>query len=415
MERKIIDKISNIIDLKSEEIINFTKSMVGELSENPPGDETAVAGLIKSQAIKWSLPEPKIWSKKDNRPNLIFGVEGNNGGKTLIFNGHMDTKPIGDTSKWSIDPYNPSIKNGKLYGRGSTDMKSGIAGILAAAMSILNSSVSFKGNIILAITADEECGSAYGARVLVEKGLKGDAVLIAEPSGMKKDFDSLGVACRGALLGKIIVHGTQMHSSISDQGGCINPSVKMAKVIVEFSENLKNYLNYKPHYLYPNGPTINPGVTLGGGISYGVIPGDVNFGFDIRIIPGMDIKTLVRDIENFLKKLRDKDTDLKAELVLEEPPLDNLPPAEIKRDHPMVLSCIDMTEEVTGLKPNLLGVPFSTDAIYLANQLNIPTIPSFGPGLIRLAHAPDEYVEVKAIIDSAKIFALSALEYLNKY
>ena len=413
MKKEILEKINGIVDSRREEIIHFTKLMVKELSENPPGDEAGVAKLIEKQALRWGLHKPEVWSKKVSRPNLIFKISGSKSGKTLIFNGHIDTKPIGDTSKWSIDPYNPSIKNGKLYGRGSTDMKSGIAGIIAAAMAILNSGIKLNGNIILALSADEEAGAGYGAKFLVEKGLKGDAILIAEPSGIEKDFDSLGLACRGAILGKVVVYGTQMHSSISDQGGCINASVKMAKVLVEFAENLKRCLHYKPHYLYPGGPTINPGVILDGGVYYGVIPGVASFGFDIRVIPGMDLGRTKKDIKNFLNKLMKKDKDLKAELVLEKAPLDDLRPVEISKEHPLVRSCMEAEKSVLGIKPKLYGVPFSTDAIFFANKPNIQTIPSFGPGLIKLAHAPDEYVEVEAIIDSAKIFALSAVEYLN--
>jgi len=281
-------------------------------------------------------------------------------------------------------------------------------------MAIIRADIEFKGCITIVLSADEEAGSTFGAKVLVENGLKGDAILITEPSGMYEDFDSLGLACRGVLLGKVIIYGTQMHSSISDKGNCINASVKMAQVLIEFNKNLKKSLNYDPHYLYPNGPTINPGVMVNGGIFYGVIPGEASFNFDIRTIPGMNNEKLVSDIKKFLTNLMKNYKDLKAELVLEKYPLDNLLPAEIDRNHPLVRSCVTVTKQVLGREPKLIGVPFSTDAIYLGNELNIPTIPSFGPGLIKLAHAPDEYIEIKSVIEAAKIFAGVSINYLNE-
>lgn len=409
-----LEDISKIIDSDEKDIIDFARNLVKTNSENPPGDESGVAEIIINKALDWGLSEPLIWQKKEKRPNLIFTFGDQNNGKNLILQAHTDTKPIGDKSKWHINPAEPAILNGKLYGRGSTDMKGAVTAMLASVMAIIRAGIELKGRITIVLSADEEAGSIFGAKVLVENGLKGDAILITEPSGVNEDFDSLGLACRGALLGKVVVYGTQMHSSISDRGGCINASVKMAQVLLEFNKNLKQYLYYSPHYLYPEGPTINPGVMVNGGIFYGVIPGEASFGFDIRTIPGMKNEKLVREIKNFLADLMKNDKDLKAELVLEKPPLDNLLPAEIDKNHPLVHSCVTVTKQVLGREPKLLGVPFSTDAIYLANELNIPTIPSFGPGLIKLAHAPDEYIEIKSVIEAAKIFAGVSINYLNE-
>jgi acetylornithine deacetylase/succinyl-diaminopimelate desuccinylase-like protein len=110
MGDEIINKIENLVEEKKEEIIDFALSCVKQLSENPPGDETAVANLIMEKAADWGLREPKIWAEKKNRPNLLFSIKGRGKGKVLILLGHMDTKPIGDVSKWGvIDPYKPVL------------------------------------------------------------------------------------------------------------------------------------------------------------------------------------------------------------------------------------------------------------------------------------------------------------------
>ncbi len=408
--------ISDIIDSKSEEIIDFALKCVEIPSETPPGDESLMADFIIKESKSWLLDSPEIIIKKEKRPNLIFNIKGLKKGKRLIFCGHMDTKPLGDVLSWkSIDPNKPQIKQGKLYGRGSTDMKGALAGMLLAAYAIKLSKIPFNGELSLLFTADEEGGSNFGAKYIAKAGLRADAIVIGEPSGEDKNFSSISLACRGALAGKIVVHGTQMHSSISDRGGCINPSIEMAKVILEFATNLKKKLHYNDHKLYPLGPTINPGVLLDGGVFYGVIPKTVSFGFDIRVLPGMTFEKLKNDIEEFLIYLERKNRDLNAELVFEKPPMIVwTPPSEISEHHPIVESCISSTKRILGYEPKKVGAPFTTDAGFFDSFSNIATISSFGPGYIKLAHGPDEYIEVQSIVDSAKIYALTALDFLNK-
>lgn len=408
--------ISDIIDSKRQEILDFALRCVEIPSETPPGDESMIADFIIKESNSWLLGSPEIEAKKEGRPNLIFNIKGSKEGKRLIFCGHMDTKPLGDVSSWkSIDPNKPQIKEGRLYGRGSTDMKGALAGMVLAAHAVKRSRIPFKGELSLLFTADEEGGSNYGAKYIAKRGLEADAIIIGEPSGEERNFSSISLASRGSLAGKIVVRGTQMHSSISDRGGCINPSIEMAKVILEFATNLKDRLHYKDHKLYPLGPTINPGVLLEGGIFYGVIPNAVSFGFDIRVLPGMTFERLKADIEEFLVHLKRKNKDLNAELVFEKPPMIVwTPPAEISEDHPIVDSCISSAKKILRYEPKKVGAPFTTEAGFFDSFSNIPTISSFGPGYIRLAHAPDEYIEVQSIIDSAKIYALTALDFLNR-
>jgi len=413
MERKVVDSISRAVEGMRDEIIDFTMTLVRELSETPPGDERGVCRLLTGKAAEWGLPAPEVISSREERPNLLFTVRGNHEGRTLVLSGHTDTKPVGDASPWIIDPYEPEIIDGRMYGRGTTDMKGAIVAMLAAAHVLGTCGVDLHGDLMLAFTADEEGGSAYGARLLTERGLKADAVVIGEPSGTDSSFDTIHIACRGASLGQIEVRGTQMHSSLSDRGGCINASVKMAKVLTAFADHLKENIRFTPHELYPLGPTVNPGVTLSGGIFYGVVPGEASFGFDIRVIPGMTHKGLVEDIEAFLAKLRKEDPELRVEYVPERPPLNWLGAVEIERDHPVVGACRDAVKTVMDIDPLIEGAPFGTDGVYFKGYLGIPTIPSFGPGLIKLAHGPNEYVGVDDLVNSVKIFAIAAADYLS--
>jgi acetylornithine deacetylase/succinyl-diaminopimelate desuccinylase family protein len=410
-----VQKIVKAVDTAREDIIAFAVDLVREPSENPPGDESGVAARVTSKAEKWGLPRPEVIATRQNRPNLVFTIGGSRPGRSLALSGHMDTKPVGDPTQWRVDPRTPQIVDGRLYGRGSTDMKGAVASIMAAAMALLSSGVKLGGDLILALTADEEAGSAYGAEVLIQRGFEPEAMIIAEPSGETTDFDCLGVACRGAVLGRIVVHGTQMHSSLSDRGGCVNASVKLARVLTEFADNFKSHLRYTPNDLYPRGPTINPGVILEGGVFYGVVPGRASFGFDIRVTPGLTLDSVVEDINGFLAGLMSKDEELVAELVLEDPAIRWAPAATIRPDHPLVTSCLQAAREIVGVQPRLGGMPFGTEAaFYKRAGLRTQIIPAFGPGLIELAHRADEYVNIKAVLDGAKLFAVSAATYLSR-
>ena len=416
-----LDKICNFIDGIGDEIVNFTLDCVKQPSETPPGDETAIARLIIKKAIDWGLGKPKILTKKKNRPNIIISLNGSKKskkGKKLIFSGHLDTVPLGDSKKWKvIDSKNPAIVGDRIYGRGSTDMKGALAGMLAAAYAIRSTKMPFNGELELMFTADEEAECDYGAKYLTGIGFDADAIIVGEPSGEKKNFDTIGITSKGIMLGKILVRGTQIHSSISDRVRCINASVKMAEVLLKFSDDLKKNLRFEPQKLYPLGQTITPGVTLEIWTTHGVVPGLARFGFDIRVIPGMKFETLRKDIENFLKKIKKADKDLDAELVFEKPSTADawLSPAEIDEKHPIVEICINSAQKILGYKPLRAGVPFSTEASFYINRLGIPSVSSFGPGFIKLAHGPDEYVETKSIIDAAKIYAITALEYFGDY
>lgn len=412
MESDLVLRISEAIDAKRDELIEFTRQLVSCLSENPPGDERAVAAMIREKMVAWDLPEPEVWAMEPSRPNVICTCKGSGGGRTLLYNAHTDTKPIGKGT-WTYDPYHPEIVDGRLYGRGSTDMKGSVAAMMAAAWALRVCKVDLKGDLILALTADEEAGSTYGAAALLDRGVQADAVVVTEPSGRERSFDSLCLASRGVCCAKITVYGTQMHSSLSDQVGCVNASVKLAKVLSRMAETFKARLMYVPHRLYPQGPTVNPGVLLSGGVFYGVVPGEAWFGSDIRVLPGMTFEGVKADLEAFLCDLEAEDPALQTILSFEDPPLGWTPAAEIEAHHPLVVACMQATEAVLGTRPKLTGFAATTDARFFHHQLGIPTISAFGPGLISLAHAPDEYVEVEDVVKAAKIFALAAIGYIG--
>lgn len=400
------------LEARRQQIVDFACELIETPSINPPGDERQVAGLISRQAIDLGLGKPEVLAARPERPNLALRVRGGRPGPTFMLNGHMDTKPVGDRSEWHTDPLVPTILDGQLYGLGSSDMKAAVAAMLYAAATLAPVASGLAGDLLLVFTADEEYGSKHGAIWLAESGLlKADVGLLGEPSGITREWEALHVLGRGITAFRIKVYGTQMHSSCSDILPSVNAAVKMANVLARVPDDL--HLQFPAHPLCPQGITVNPGVIVSGGVTWGVYPGYAEFATDVRTLPGMTREGVRRDLDAFLARRRAEDPELRVEWEFAEPPLGWIEPQEVSADDPLVKSTAWAAEQVLGFRPPLSTFPGATDATAFQHQAGIRCIPSFGPGLLPLAHGPNEHVAVESIVQAAKIYALAVADFLS--
>lgn len=340
------------------------------------------------------------------RPNVVAEV--GSGGRTLILNGHMDTKPAGDEAAWRTPPWDPVLRDGRLYGLGSTDMKGAVAAMIHAGAALAETG-RLPGTLKVVFTADEEAGSKFGAAWLAPSGeVRADAALVGEATGIGSGWEYLAVASRGFSAFRIRVRGTQMHSSLSEHLPSVNASVKMARVLARFAQDFRPTYEGSPDV--PEGPTVNAGVLVRGGIFYGIYPGEAEFGVDVRTVPGMTLERLRKDVESFLETARaeDPELDVHAEWV---PELEWLPPCAIDAEDPLVAAAEEAAETVLGRNVPRGVMPAFTDGTHWA-LAGVACVPAFGPGLLPLAHAPNEYVSVREIVEAARIYALTALRYL---
>lgn len=408
------EMIIDFIDSHRDELIQFARRLISIPSVNPPGDERKIAQAVADEVIKQKLGAARHHAKKEERPNLVLEIQGGRPGKTLLWNGHLDTKPVGDLDKWLTNPFEPIIQDGKLYGLGAADMKSGVAAFVFAAAAVKEVIKEWTGSLLLVFTADEEAGGSYGAEYLCKEiGLKADIGLIGEPVGIQKNWETLDLISRGETCFRIQVRGTQMHSSIADLVPSVNASVKMAQVMATFSQRMT--YTYEPHPLCPQGVTMGVGVMLNGGVYYGVYPGFAEFCTDVRLLPGMTPQNVRRDVEKFLEQLRREDPELEVHLEFEPPPLGDISPVVVSEDEPFVTHLKNATESVLGRCPPFGAFPGWTDARFFDSLLGIKTIPAFGPGLLTVTHAPNEYVHVESIIEACKIYALAACDYFHHH
>lgn len=404
------EALNDFLHSRQSEILEFARELIRTPSPNPPGDERAVANLVVGKLRDLGIDEVETLGADETRPNLIARLEGSRQGPTLMLSGHLDTKPAGDMDAWDTDPWDPVVKEGDLIGLGSGDMKAAIAGMVYAA-GALKAWREFSGTLVLVFTADEEAGSVLGSKWLAEQGhLSADVAIIGEPSGITSEWQAIHLISRGAALFKVRVNGTQMHSSISDRIKGINATVKMASLIGRMDSQLGEYLTYDEHPLCPTGPTINVGVMASAGVFYGVYPGQAEFACDIRTLPGMSEEALKADVQRFLDDAMADDPELKAELVWEI----MVPATEIDPSEPVVGALRRAAADVLGFEPALDAFPGATDASHLQLTAGIPCVAAFGPGMLPRAHSPNEHMAVEGAFQSARIYALAAVTYMEE-
>lgn len=390
----------DVLAARERELVELARELVATPSPNPPGDERACAALVHDAMRTLGYRDVRVVARAPERPNVVGEVGA--AGPSLILNGHLDTKPAGDETEWETSPYDPVIRNGRLYGLGATDMKGAVAAMVHAGGALAETGT-LEGTLKVVLSADEEAGSAFGVRHLVaERAVEADAVLVGEPTGLTDGWEYVAVASRGISCFRLRVRGTQMHSSLSDRLPSVNASVKLARVLTRLVDELG----------LPEGATLNAGVTLRGGIYFGIYPGEAECGFDVRTVPGMTLEWLEAAVAAFLGRLREEDPelDVEAEWV---PELTWFPPSAIPEDHPLVRAARTAARDVLGREVPPGTMPAFTDGTNWSAG-GMASIPAFGPGLLPLAHRPNEYVEVREVVEAARIYALAALRYASE-
>jgi acetylornithine deacetylase len=394
--------------LREGAALDLARRLVATPSVNPPGDERAAAQVVCERLDEAGI-EWEVVAAEEHRPNVIAHVRGAEPGRTLILNGHLDTKPPGDLERWARDPWGAEVDAaGELHGLGSGDMKASVAAMVEAACALRAWGLP-RGELTLVLTADEEAGSVLGARFLAENGhLRADAAIIGEPCGIVREWEAIDLVSRGAALFRVRVTGTQMHSSLSDRLPAVNATVQMGRLVDRMHRELRGRLTYDEHPI-GGGPTVNVGVTARAGVFYGVYPGEAEFACDLRTVPGMTRESVEADLRAFLDDARADDPELDAELDFEV----WVPPSEIAPDEPVVLALREAAASVLGEEPPLAAFPGATDAPHFQLTAGIPTVAAFGPGFLTRAHAPNESLPAASVEQAARIYSLAAAAFLR--
>lgn len=388
--------MSHNLDEDSGELIELTKELLRVRSENPPGDQSAIAEFLESKMKEIGLQVEK-YDYEPGKPNVIGKLVGKNRRPILMLNGHVDTVPAGDIDMWRSNPFEPVVRDGKLYGRGAADMKGGLAAMIYAAKKIIDAELDLSGSLLVTCVVDEEV-TGYGTQSLVDRGYTADFAIVGEPTEL-----AVLTAHKGALEFTVTTTGKSAHGSTPRKG--LNAIYKMSKVCLA----LEKYLDELEKTRHPlvGSPTISVG-KIHGGTAVGVVPEKCQIWVERRTVPEESLDDVKAGIETLLKRLRDADPELNVDwkVTLE------VDASETPSESPIVKRSLEAVSEVTGTTATAKGFVAVCDMRFLVNQGRIPTV-ILGPGSMDQAHVTDEYVEIQQLVNSAKIYYLTAKKLLQ--
>jgi succinyl-diaminopimelate desuccinylase len=380
------------------DVVELARALIRAPSPNPPGDERAAAAVVGDALQALGLPAAERIARDAMRPNLLVSIEFGAGGRHLVLCGHMDTKPVGDAS-WTTDPHGAERDGDRLYGLGSADMKGALAAMLAAAGRLAEDPPP-AGRLSLLFTADEENGASFGARhVTRTRPLAADAVVIGEPGGIEEDFDRLHLVSRGIARMRLVARARQGHSSLADDLAMRNAGVDAARAVLAVHDDLGLPVPPDAHGLAGWRATVNTGLAFRGGVGYGVLPGHISVDTEVRLLPGMERDEVTAAFRRALGAVAAR-TGADLELSFDEPPNDWLPATMVEPSHPLARTAARACATVLDHDVRASVFPGTTDATFFAE----PTLPALGPGLLRRAHAADEWVSVQAVHHAVEIY-----------
>ena len=343
-----------------------------------------------------------VWDEvAPGRPNVHCVIDGGSPGPTLMFEGHTDVVTEGDASQWAVDPFAALVRDGRLHGRGSADMKAGLTAALFAARAVADAGP-FPGRIVVAGLCDEE-GMMTGAKHFVASGRMAgvDGVICCEP-----EAGEICTVAKGALRLRVDLHGRMAHGAMPFAGANPNRALgALLAALVTLEAELQASSGEHEHL---GRPWITPTVVRAGEpVQMNVMPADASAWLDVRTIPGIDHGALVAEIA-----ARASEAGRALGVTAEVEVLDDRPVVEVAPDAPLVRAVWDAHAAVLAEAPRLGGVPGATDGTVLTSRTGIPSV-VYGPGGKWIAHQVDEYVELDDIARHAEVYVEAAQRFLR--
>jgi acetylornithine deacetylase/succinyl-diaminopimelate desuccinylase family protein len=424
------ETILQAVDARRDDVVELTRQLVAYRSENPKllvdagmQEEGRRQEAECQSAIAAHLgelgAEVDRFEAMPGREDVVGTVRGAGGGRSLILNGHVDVVPAGDPSDWPHDPWAGEVADGKLWGRGSCDMKGGLAAGIVALRALRDAGVRLRGDVVFQAVVDEETGGP-GTVAAIERGHRADAAIVLEPTSR-----AIMPVEGGVTWLRVVVRGVSGHSAVryrtvhaGGRGTAVNAIEKAAKILAAVQELERHWGNRKMHPLMPKGiTTINPGVVAGGSgggadgmpgsmSAYSTMPDYCALGLSLKFLPDERIEDVRRDFEDYIGRVADADPWLRDHPPEIEWSIGGVtfPPSELPLDHPLSVAVADAHRAARG-EPEWRGFEAVSDLAWLA-RAGIPGL-LFGPGDAVHAHSSAEYVEVDELVVAARVVALA--------
>lgn len=382
-------------------------------------NETEAAGVAATFARAKGF-DVSVETVAPNRPNVIVRWTAGPGMRTLMFEGHTDVVTPGDRSRWRYDPFGARIENGRMIGRGTNDTKGNLAAMLVAMAAVKAAGVPLAGSLVGGVLCDEE-GMMIGVQDFIKQGHADTvtAAVICEPQD--------GLVCiaqKGALRARYVVHGRMSHGAMPLAG--LNPAPAVAQIISGLAGLEATAVEIHGQDPLLGWPSFTPTVIQApaqGPPQLNVVPGEAQILVDIRTIPGQDHEAIRQALSSLAQQVtatvnahyRDLDhrlgIDRPAKMTVTVDFLSDRPCTRTDETDPVVGAAVWASQQVSGHKPDFAGVPGATDGTFLWAKKDIPIV-TMGAGDRHVPHQLDEWVDLDQLVDTARIYALTALAYL---
>ena len=402
--------IDSTVNNMRDEIISFIQALVQ--SPSLANDEESVQKIIQSKLESLGLETKKVIVQfesiknhpafcddgfsPDSRVNVIGQWKNGDAAKSLILNGHVDVVPTGPETLWNESPWSGSVRDNRIYGRGSCDMKAGLASGIFAIQVLQAIGFKPKGNVMVQSVVGEESGGC-GTLTNIVKGYSGDAAVILEPTSLK--------VCpiqSGALTFRLKIPGQATHAAMRWDGiSAIEKYNLIHQSIIELEKERHQSFNVKYYKLSDRVAPINIG-TIKGGEWHSTVPESVMVEGRFGVFPGESALDAKNAFENHLKKVANSDVWLK-----ENPPIlewfeGQFESGQTDVNHSIIRALKHAYKNVKNNSAILEGVTYGSDLRLFTNHADIPAV-LFGPGDVRLAHSANEYIEIEEVLTCVKI------------
>jgi succinyl-diaminopimelate desuccinylase len=404
--QRIFSEIDGLRDQMVKTLMEFIRVPAIGPENGGDGEAKKADKLVKTltsmgfdRIEEHDAPDERVPSKK--RPNIIAYTTGEKTSETLWIVTHTDIVPPGEESLWTVTkPFEPIIKDGKVYGRGSEDNMQSMFASIFAVKALKNLGIRPKRTVALCFVADEETESEFGIRYLLKKSLFKPSDLVVVPDGGNIDGSFIEIAEKSVLWFKIRVSGKQTHASTPGKG--LNAHRIGMQYALAVDKMLHEKYSDKDEYFDPPENTFEPTQKEKNVEAVNIVPGeDVSY-FDARVLPKHELMTVFQEVQNLAKEF-EKNTGarIQAEIVHK-----TIAPKPTSANAKVVTMLEQALRQVRGRKPTIGGIGGGTCAAYF-REVNIPAV--VWSSVEETAHQPNENMIIQNLLNDAKIFAYLAI------
>lgn len=378
----------------SDSVVDLAASLISIESDNPPGDERACAEYVFEWFDDCNLDASIVDAPDQTRPSVAARI--GSGAPTIVLNGHIDVVPAGDRDAWSVDPYAGVVDDDRLYGRGSADMKTGLALAMVVARDLAPAIDRLEtGSIVVHAAAGEETGYP-GTKALLDAGFTGDAAVVLEPTSLR-----VATSAKGVVTYRIDVSGVSCHASRPDQGrNSIDGLHRVLSAIDAYDVTVRDRRDPLCGSAYATATEIAAGIDE----NMAVVPNHGHLLLDRRVLPDESIDAVDAEIADLCDRASIDGARCHPTR------LQYYAPSKVDPDRPIAREFVERSHDIADVPAEVIGLEAATDAREFA-AVGVDAI-VWGPGSLRQAHTIDEWISLEEVSTARTVLDVALKQFL---